>query len=599
MIKILIFLALFFPNLVFAQQVGSTVPIFGQDACLWVETEDGTVANSYCAKMKVTDGSLTDNGDGTFSLTTGGGGGGGSGTVNSGTTNRAARYTGSTTVSSSTKIFDDATNVGIGTIAPLAAVDIARTLYVPSVGGNVGIGSTAPGKLLDVAGDMRISNSGHLTVEGVTSTGATGTGKFVFDGTPTLTTPVIGAATGTSLTLTGNLGVGSVNPTQAIDVNGTILTQSHVNLNHAAGSYNSVFFKEAGSNEGGLIGYGSTFGAPQSNTVEMNLASGVDFTVRNNSAEVMRVTTGSNVGIGDASPAAKFVVGNGDLFQVNSSGAIAASTGITTSGGYTQSGTTANTFTGTPTFSNATYSALFTGGNVGIGTTIPQGALAVMSGNVGIGTWVPSSIFNVAGNASTAATITGGVTINGSNGALLMSAGGAITGPTINGGTGSGSSLTLKSTSGAGTTDFIKMAVGSNGATEAMRIVNGGNVGIGTWIPSESLSISGNNTYGVTTLADATSITPNSHFKVNYQSNTQAAGTLTVNADSGAPVNGQSMVIKIKSTNAQTFSWNAGYVGGTNALPTTTTGSSKIDYFTFIYDSVNSKWDFTGTALGF
>jgi hypothetical protein len=45
--------------------------------------------------------------------------------------------------------------------------------------------------------------TGHQTVEGVTSTGATGTGKFVFDGTPTLVTPVIGAATGTSLLATG------------------------------------------------------------------------------------------------------------------------------------------------------------------------------------------------------------------------------------------------------------------------------------------------------------------------------------------------------------------------------------------------------------
>ena len=41
--------------------------------------------------------------------------------------------------------------------------------------------------------------TGHPTIEGVTSTGATGTGKFVFDGTPTLVTPVLGVATATSL----------------------------------------------------------------------------------------------------------------------------------------------------------------------------------------------------------------------------------------------------------------------------------------------------------------------------------------------------------------------------------------------------------------
>ncbi len=60
-----------------------------------------------------------------------------------------------------------------------------------------------------------------------------------------------------------------------------------------------------------------------------------------------------NVGIGDTSPAAMLTVGNGDLFQVNSSGAIAASTGIASSGAYIQSGVSANTFTGASTFSAA------------------------------------------------------------------------------------------------------------------------------------------------------------------------------------------------------------------------------------------------------
>lgn len=55
--------------------------------------------------------------------------------------------------------------------------------------------------------------TGHQTIEGVTSTGATGTGKLVFDGTPTLVTPVIGAATGTSLVLSGNAQAASFHTT--------------------------------------------------------------------------------------------------------------------------------------------------------------------------------------------------------------------------------------------------------------------------------------------------------------------------------------------------------------------------------------------------
>ncbi|NJO00342.1 MAG: hypothetical protein HC880_00500 [Bacteroidia bacterium] len=49
-------------------QTGATAPIFGLDQCLWIETEDGTVVNNYCGKIIVPNGSLTDNGDGTFTL---------------------------------------------------------------------------------------------------------------------------------------------------------------------------------------------------------------------------------------------------------------------------------------------------------------------------------------------------------------------------------------------------------------------------------------------------------------------------------------------------------------------------------------------------
>lgn len=104
----------------------------------------------------------------------------------------------------------------------------------------------------------------------------------------------------------------------------------------------------------------------------------------------------------------------------------------------------------------------------------------------------------------------------------------------------------------------------------------------------------------VVTASDATSITPNTdNADITYQSNSQALGTLTINADAGTPTNGQAWLLKIKSTNVQTFSWNGVYVGGTAGLPTVTTGGGKIDNYAFIWDSVNGAWEFTGSAGGF
>lgn len=104
----------------------------------------------------------------------------------------------------------------------------------------------------------------------------------------------------------------------------------------------------------------------------------------------------------------------------------------------------------------------------------------------------------------------------------------------------------------------------------------------------------------VTTATDATSITPNTdNADETRQTNTQALGTLTINADAGTPTDGQGWVIVIKSTNVQTFSWNSIFLGGTVALPTATTGSSKMDMYSFKYSTINSKWNFIGNALGF
>lgn len=100
---------------------------------------------------------------------------------------------------------------------------------------------------------------------------------------------------------------------------------------------------------------------------------------------------------------------------------------------------------------------------------------------------------------------------------------------------------------------------------------------------------------------DATSITPNANTTdMVTQLNTQAVGTLTINAPTGSPSDGQKLMFRIKSTNIQTLSWNAVYAGGADlTLPSATSGSTLTDYYGFIYNSGLTKWHLLSKISGF
>lgn len=69
------------------------------------------------------------------------------------------------------------------------------------------------------------------------------------------------------------------------------------------------------------------------------------------------------------------------------------------------------------------------------------------------------------------------------------------------GGTGIGDFLTLKSTTGIGSTDYINFTVGNNGATECMRVNTGGHLVIGA-----TTSVGGGNGYNLNVIADVGSV---------------------------------------------------------------------------------------------
>lgn len=114
--------------------------------------------------------------------------------------------------------------------------------------------------------------TGHPTIEGVTSTGATGTGNLVYSTSPTLTTPVLGTPTsGTVTNLTG---------TANININGTVgattpntVSATNVNVTGSSIPANGIYL-------------------PSANTVGLSTASVNKFNVD---------STG-NVGIGITTP---------------------------------------------------------------------------------------------------------------------------------------------------------------------------------------------------------------------------------------------------------------------------------------------------------
>jgi len=329
--------------------------------------------------------------------------------VASATTNYAAYYTSSTAVGGTSDLMFSGNNVGIGTSTPQSILNIvggnvgigtwtaAGGNLIVNGGGNVGIGSAWPGQVLDVTGTARMT--GFALTTGAAS-GYVIVGNSVGVGTwvPASTLPVsggggspggspsqlqydnagsFGGIANSNVTASGNIGIGTTLSANFLDIRG------NVGIGTAYAGYSSA--PANGLIVQGNVGIGTS--TPQAGFVSMgNVGIGTWSAAGGN----LIINGTGNVGIGSAWP--------GQVLDVQGT---VRSTAFTTNGGYTQSGTSANTFTGTPTFSNATYSALFTGGNVGIGTTTPQGAFVVTNGNVGIGTWSPTQTVTVSGAINT------------------------------------------------------------------------------------------------------------------------------------------------------------------------------------------------------
>jgi hypothetical protein len=103
----------------------------------------------------------------------------------------------------------------------------------------------------------------------------------------------------------------------------------------------------------------------------------------------------------------------------------------------------------------------------------------------------------------------------------------------------------------------------------------------------------------VVALTDAATITPDADStdigKVTL------GGNRTLAAPAGTPVAGQKLILRLKqdATGSRTVTWNSVYRFAGGTTPTLTTTASKTDYFGFVYNADDSKWDCLAQKLNF
>jgi hypothetical protein len=83
---------------------------------------------------------------------------------------------------------------------------------------------------------------------------------------------------------------------------------------------------------------------------------------------------------------------------------------------------------------------------------------------------------------------------------------------------------------------------------------------------------------------------------------TGASDTFTIANTTGsiAVTDGQRLMMRIQATNSQTLAFQAQFDGSTDLpLPTSLTGSSKVDYLGFVYNTTPGHWQLVAKNFGF
>jgi len=272
-----------------------------------------------------------------------------------GTTNYVSKFTGATTLGNS-QIFDNGTNVGIGT--------------------------TSPGYKLTVDGDVDVNNGAILAAQAYgINLGVSGYDIVM----PTTTRIAIKSAASERISIlnTGNVGIGTTSPGAKLEVQGTN-TAGDLALSNSStivlsgdtlgklafrnydGSFNfSTFSGEVASIRAvAAVDFTGLNGANTDLLFYTNSVSPANGSPVSGGSERMRISANGNVGIGTASPSYKLEV-QGNFYANGTNGAL----------------TTANSQSNLYLLNlTRTSTSLITAGRVGIGTADPHSKLQVAGG---------------------------------------------------------------------------------------------------------------------------------------------------------------------------------------------------------------------------
>lgn len=431
--------------------------------------------------------------------------------------------------------------------------------------------STTNGLLVTPTINVTTGASGTKTINGIkigapTLTACTGGSTCVYSGLNVDTSGSLANTTIYSALFNGgNVGIGTTAPGYLLDINGSAHIVTALGVNTAPVALSNAALRvtntdttadsaaiRASRNSTTISGNNYVLIAEVSSASTTNIAG--YFSASSGTNNYGLLVGNGNVGIGDTTPAALLTVGSGDLFQVNSSGAIAAVVGITNTGSYGQTGTgTFSTGTGAISLNGFTTISKTITADSGTTNNLEKITFTTPVDTTGTNTHQGLNIATTVGDASggtntanvigiDAVTGDAQVTLNAINiGALTAT---AATEKAINVGSGWDTILS-GTTAGTNLIGFTNFTVSSAGALTAVGLNSGTGLVQGTG--------------GLTITGAAVNLNASSNFAVNI-------GTGSTNA--AVTIGGNSNTVEVNSSN-----WDVSTAGAISGLTGYTQGS--------------------------